>query len=329
MAWTTNTASKRRCCALPSRTRSPSRTTSNGPSTHSAVATRSSTGPPTPPTLKHAAALEPAASPLRDLSLTLWSRKTSSHRPVWKRIGIVEAGTPEGAHGRRQPKKEVMTEPHSPQRKSYTAKTIFGVLLVAVVMVAAFATAGAAQNTGTPRSGELHVTKECSQYFGQAGQFCTITGSNLNAIDAGMKVIYILPAGATGVNSRPRPRRSGQQRRLRSRRPRVSRPLAVSVTFSGGTGRFSGFHASVVVTYNGHDSTVLGRNVQLHPTRPRPISRSATRSHRQNRLGTGPPVPSHVAQRRLECPRPSAVPPRQAKVNQVNRTTVTCPARRT
>ena len=25
------------------------------------------------------------------------------------------------------------------------------------------------------------------------------------------------------------------------------------VTFSGGTGRFSGFHASVVVTYNGND----------------------------------------------------------------------------
>ena len=81
-----------------------------------------------------------------------------------------------------------MTEPQSPQRNRYTAKTIFG-LLLAVVMVGAFATAGAAQKTGTPRSGELQVTKECSQYFGQAGQFCTITGSNLNAIDAGMKVI--------------------------------------------------------------------------------------------------------------------------------------------
>ena len=59
-----------------------------------------------------------------------------------------------------------MTELQSPQRKSYTAKAIFG-LLLAVVMVAAFATAGSAQNTGTPRSGELHVTKECSQYSRQ------------------------------------------------------------------------------------------------------------------------------------------------------------------
>ena len=36
-----------------------------------------------------------------------------------------------------------MTELQSPQRRSYTAKTIFG-LLLAVVMVAAFATAGSA-----------------------------------------------------------------------------------------------------------------------------------------------------------------------------------------
>ena len=54
-----------------------------------------------------------------------------------------------------------MTELQSPQRRSFTAKTIFG-LLLAVVMVAAFATAGSAENTG-PRSGQLHVTKECSQ----------------------------------------------------------------------------------------------------------------------------------------------------------------------
>ena len=42
-----------------------------------------------------------------------------------------------------------MTELQSPQRRSFTAKTIFG-LLLAVVMVAAFATAGSAGNTGTP-----------------------------------------------------------------------------------------------------------------------------------------------------------------------------------
>ena len=84
-----------------------------------------------------------------------------------------------------------MTELQSAQRRSHTAKAIFG-LLLAVVVVAA-ATAGAAKNTGNPRSGELHVTKECHEFSGQPGGFCTITGSNLNAIRPGMKVVYTNP----------------------------------------------------------------------------------------------------------------------------------------
>ena len=42
-----------------------------------------------------------------------------------------------------------MNELHSSQRRSYTAKTIVG-LLLAVGMVAAFATAGSAENPGVP-----------------------------------------------------------------------------------------------------------------------------------------------------------------------------------
>ena len=110
-----------------------------------------------------------------------------------------------------------MSELQSPQRKSYTAKTIFG-LLLAVVMVGAFATAGSAENTGGPRSGELLVTKECSQYSGIASGFCTIPGSNLNAIDRGMKVVYTDAAGHQRVEQRPRARGPGQQRCQRPRR---------------------------------------------------------------------------------------------------------------
>ena len=84
-----------------------------------------------------------------------------------------------------------MTELQSPQRKSFTAKTIFG-LLLAVVMVAAFATAGSAsgprERTTSRDEGVLSVLPA------NAGEFCTITGSNLNAIDAGMKVIYTYAA---------------------------------------------------------------------------------------------------------------------------------------
>ena len=139
-----------------------------------------------------------------------------------------------------------MTQLQSPQRRSYTAKTIFG-LLLAVVMVGAFATAGSAQSTGLSRTGELHVTKECPDYHGEAGDVCTITGSNLNAIDPGMKVIYTSAAGATGLNSDLVLDGPGNNDAY----GHVTLSFVTFsgvVTFSGGTGRFTGFHASVAVT---------------------------------------------------------------------------------
>jgi hypothetical protein len=40
------------------------------------------------------------------------------------------------------------------------------------------------------RTGTLHLTKECSEYTGEAGSFCTIESSNLDAIPVGSKVVY-------------------------------------------------------------------------------------------------------------------------------------------
>src|SRR5215475_8871603 len=37
------------------------------------------------------------------------------------------------------------------------------------------------------QSGDIRITKECSQYTGAAGSFCTITSSNLARIPAGTK----------------------------------------------------------------------------------------------------------------------------------------------
>ncbi len=42
----------------------------------------------------------------------------------------------------------------------------------------------------SPRTGDIQVTKECSQNAGLAGQFCTITSSNVDAIEVGARVIY-------------------------------------------------------------------------------------------------------------------------------------------
>ena len=41
--------------------------------------------------------------------------------------------------------------------------------------------------SASPRSGDLHVTKECSEFNGTAGTFCTITSSNLEAIEVGSR----------------------------------------------------------------------------------------------------------------------------------------------
>ena len=44
----------------------------------------------------------------------------------------------------------------------------------------------------------LRVTKECSEYTGEAGSFCTIASSNFDAIPIGSKVVYTKAATADG-----------------------------------------------------------------------------------------------------------------------------------
>ena len=51
------------------------------------------------------------------------------------------------------------------------------------------------------RSGELHVIKECSEYSGAAGGFCTIISSNLEEIVVGSKVIYAKAPGETTIDT--------------------------------------------------------------------------------------------------------------------------------
>jgi hypothetical protein len=44
----------------------------------------------------------------------------------------------------------------------------------------------------------LKVTKECSEYTGEAGSFCTITSSNFDSIPIGSRVVYTKAATADG-----------------------------------------------------------------------------------------------------------------------------------
>ncbi len=103
--------------------------------------------------------------------------------------------------------------------------------------------------SASPRSGDLRVTKECSGYTGGAGSFCAITSSNVKAIEVDSRIIYlqpdqlVTPVGSDVVLDPPGP---GNNTAL----GHCSLALGVC-TFSGGTGKFRGFNATVQVSYLG------------------------------------------------------------------------------
>jgi len=104
----------------------------------------------------------------------------------------------------------------------------------------------AAASTSSRRHGKIHVTKDCSEYTGQAGSFCTITSSNVPAIAVGSKVFYFQPViASTGVlDSNVILDAGGGNRAV----GRCTLDLATNLalcTFSDGTGEFTGFHARV------------------------------------------------------------------------------------
>ena len=101
---------------------------------------------------------------------------------------------------------------------------------------------------GSPRSGALHVTKECSQYTGAAGSFCTITSSNVRAIKVGMRVVYEQAAPANFaldsdivLSFKHGSAASGHV---------ILNPggSTGTITLNGGTGAFRKFHAHALVT---------------------------------------------------------------------------------
>jgi hypothetical protein len=109
--------------------------------------------------------------------------------------------------------------------------------------------AGPSFSKSFPRSGELHVTKNCGEYTRLAGGFCTITSSNIKQIEVGSKVIYTIASGPAVLDSDVTldPPGPGNNAAF----GHVVLALAAgqgTVTFSGGTGKFTHFSGSVVVT---------------------------------------------------------------------------------
>jgi hypothetical protein len=119
------------------------------------------------------------------------------------------------------------------------------VLLFAVAAVGIVATAGSA----TPRSGALHVTKVCppSQYQGQAGGFCTITSSNIKAIEPGSKVVYASAADFDLLTLDSDLVIDGPGNNTAFGHVELDlHTFTGTVTLSGGIGKFTHFHAGPI-----------------------------------------------------------------------------------
>jgi hypothetical protein len=115
---------------------------------------------------------------------------------------------------------------------------------------------GSRLSASFPRSGEFHVEKDCppETYAGQAGGFCTFTSSNLTEIEVGSKVTYA--QAADFVNTPPS---LDSDVVLDLPGPGNNKVFghcyldfstySGRCTFSGGTGKFTHFHASAKVSY--------------------------------------------------------------------------------
>ena len=126
-------------------------------------------------------------------------------------------------------------------------------LLPAAALVAAVSV-GVAMTTSvsatSPRSGALHVTKECHDYHGLAGEHCTIKSSNIPQIKVGSKVVTASAAGY------PTPGQSNSDLIIdgpgnNTAYGHVVLDLSTGtgiVMLSGETGEFKHFHARVAVS---------------------------------------------------------------------------------
>jgi len=120
------------------------------------------------------------------------------------------------------------------------------VLILSLTIAGALAVASQARTAdSSPQRGALHVTKECSQYNGQADSYCTILDSNLPEIGAGSRVVYLEPAGAAGLDTDVR--LDAGSGTAFGHVILSSKTLTGSVVFTDGTGSLQGFTARVSV----------------------------------------------------------------------------------
>jgi hypothetical protein len=141
--------------------------------------------------------------------------------------------------------RRVSSEPTQTRHVSASKRLLF-LIGAAILALIAFAPSVAA----SPRSGHLQITKECSEYTGQAGSFCTFVSSNIKAIHSGARIYYVSAAGATSLDTDvvivagPGNVAAGHCTLDFLALPGLCR-------FSGGTGQFTHFQAWASVSVDG------------------------------------------------------------------------------
>jgi hypothetical protein len=106
-------------------------------------------------------------------------------------------------------------------------------------------------STSSSRSGNLHVRKECHEYTGEEGSFCTITKSNLKEIEVGSRIYYAQRLVDGKLESSITLYPPGPDNGIAFGNVTLdltTTPAHGLVTFSGGTGKFQGFRATVIVS---------------------------------------------------------------------------------
>ena len=99
------------------------------------------------------------------------------------------------------------------------------------------------------RSGAVNVTKECSEYTGQAGDICTITASNLRDLPAGTTITYASPLVWPNLDTDVVIDPPGPGNNQAFGHCTLSLETGIGTcTFSGGTGKFTHLQGSVAVS---------------------------------------------------------------------------------
>ena len=96
------------------------------------------------------------------------------------------------------------------------------------------------------------MTKECSAYFGRAGEFCTFLSSNIKAIPGGARVYYAEDAGETTLDTDV-VIVAGPGNVATGHCTLDFQALPGRCNFSGGTGQFRHFHATAAVSVDGQN----------------------------------------------------------------------------